>query len=207
MSNPWEKVSLSIYESHMKLDNVKQLQTLNEIMRGQLNNFPVETICILGVAGGNGLEHINPEKIQKAYGVDVNENYLSACAERYPELKNTLTLLNLDLGAANTTLPDSELVVANLLIEYIGLPAFTRLLNNDKIHYVSCVIQKNRGCDFVSESPYLDKLQDVASIHLDIEENTLEASMRAAGFGGIGQESTTLPNGKQFIRMDFQRGA
>ena len=33
MKNPWEEISLDDYESHMSLDSVYQLQTMNAIMK------------------------------------------------------------------------------------------------------------------------------------------------------------------------------
>ena len=33
MSNPWESISLTDYENHMRLNSVKQLQTMNEMMK------------------------------------------------------------------------------------------------------------------------------------------------------------------------------
>lgn len=76
MKNPWEKISLSDYESHMRLASVLQLQGLNEMMKGQLSAYPVSRVMILGVAGGNGLEYVQREKFEKVYGVDVNAAYL-----------------------------------------------------------------------------------------------------------------------------------
>lgn len=64
MKNPWKSVLLSTYEAHMALSNVQQLQTLNEITREQLHQYPVNSIAILGVAGGNGLEHINQKSLR-----------------------------------------------------------------------------------------------------------------------------------------------
>ena len=58
MKNPWEEISLSDYENHMKLGSVMQLQAMNEMMKGQFNDYPVSSVIVLGVAGGNGLEHI-----------------------------------------------------------------------------------------------------------------------------------------------------
>lgn len=34
MKNPWEEISLSDYESHMKPDSVMQLQAMDEMMEG-----------------------------------------------------------------------------------------------------------------------------------------------------------------------------
>ena len=58
MNNPWEEISLDDYEKHMRLDTVKQLQAMNAIMKEQFAAYPAETAMILGVAGGNGLEHM-----------------------------------------------------------------------------------------------------------------------------------------------------
>ncbi len=76
MKNPWEEISLADYENHMKLDSVMQLQALNEMMKAQFNDYPVSNIMILGIAGGNGLEHISKDKFERMYGVDVNADYL-----------------------------------------------------------------------------------------------------------------------------------
>ena len=86
MSNPWEEIRLDDYENHMKLDSVRQLQTMNAMMKEQLEAYPVSTAAILGVAGGNGLEHVNPEKYQGVYGIDINEGYLQAAATRQSPL-------------------------------------------------------------------------------------------------------------------------
>ena len=76
MDNPWKSISLSDYENHMKLATVMQLQALNEMMVSQLNSYDVNTAMVLGVAGGNGLEHIDTNKYSIVYGVDVNPAYL-----------------------------------------------------------------------------------------------------------------------------------
>ena len=82
------KIDLNDYENHMSLENVYQLQVLNEMMKEQFNEYDIDTIMVLGIAGGNGLEHINKKKIKKIYGVDVNRNFLVECKKRYIELEN-----------------------------------------------------------------------------------------------------------------------
>ncbi len=62
MKNPWEEINLEDYENHMQLDSVRQLQTMNSIMRSQFEAYPVCSAMVLGVAGGNGLEHVRKEK-------------------------------------------------------------------------------------------------------------------------------------------------
>ena len=90
MANPWEEIKLDDYEKHMSLDSVKQLQAMNSIMKEQFEAYPVTSAMVLGVAGGNGLEHVRKEKYSKVYGVDINKEYLKAVAERYRNLEGTL---------------------------------------------------------------------------------------------------------------------
>ena len=54
MNNLWNEIALSDY----KLDSVMQLQAMNEAMLDQLYRYGVSTVMILGVAGGNGLNHV-----------------------------------------------------------------------------------------------------------------------------------------------------
>ena len=51
MSNPWKDISLSDYENHMSLDSVMQLQSMNQTMKSQLEDYDVHTVMILGIAG------------------------------------------------------------------------------------------------------------------------------------------------------------
>ena len=52
MKNPWREVPLDQYERHMAEQKVYQLQELNRLMERQLNGYPVNSVAILGVAGG-----------------------------------------------------------------------------------------------------------------------------------------------------------
>ncbi len=90
MDNPWVSIDLRDYENHMRSDTVMQLQTLNKMMKEQLNSYSVKSVMILGVAGGNGLEHIKSEKYSVVYGVNVNPEYLREVRKRYEALNNTL---------------------------------------------------------------------------------------------------------------------
>lgn len=83
MVNPWVEILLDDYENHMRLGSVMQLQTMNQMMKSQLEDYPVSSAMILGVAGGNGLEHISKDKFEKVYGVDVNSDYLKEVTRRY----------------------------------------------------------------------------------------------------------------------------
>ena len=204
MSNPWEEIALSDYENHMSLESVKQLQAMNSIMKNQFGDYPVRTATVLGIAGGNGLEHVSPDKFEKVYGVDINEEYLKAVKERYKDLAGILECLHIDLISECGKLPHSELVIANLLIEYIGYEAFQKAVKRIDPKYVSCVIQINTGdAQWVSDSPYLHAFDRLDEVHCQMEENALITSMKDTGYRIILNESDPLPNGKVLQRIDF----
>ena len=206
MSNPWEKISLDDYEKHMSLDSVRQLQAMNAIMKEQFSAYPVDTATVLGIAGGNGLEHVSPDKFRKVYGVDINGNYLRAVAQRYTKLSGVLECLQIDLMNEAEKLPQSQLLIANLLIEYIGYGAFQRAVLQTAPEYVSCVIQINTDeKQWVSESPYLHAFDRLDEVHHQMEEAALTAAMNEIGWSLILQESCSLPNGKAFVRLDYKK--
>ena len=130
MANPWEEISLSDYENHMKLDSVMQLQNLNQMMKDQFSAYPVSSVMVLGIAGGNGLEHIDKNKYQKVYGIDINTEYLKAVEERYSDISEILECIQVNLIDETSKLPNAELLVANLLIEYIGYDGFQKTVEH-----------------------------------------------------------------------------
>lgn len=205
MGNPWEEISLEDYENHMKLDTVRQLQGLNELMKDQLGDYPASRVMILGIAGGNGLEHIQTGRFEKIYGVDVNAAYLEAAAARYPELNGVLECLCIDLTEEPCRLPEADLVVANLLIEYIGYECFQKAIRHVRPEYVSCIIQINKADSWVSGSPYLHVFDRLEQVHHDLDSEGLEKAMAAIGCQTVKRLEHGLPNGKKFLRIDFQR--
>lgn len=206
MNNPWEKISLSDYENHMSLASVKQLQSMNQTMKNQLEEYDVNTVMILGIAGGNGLEHVDLKKYTSVYGVDINEDYLQAVLERYKNLKNILKCLKVDLIHETSKLPQTELLIANLLIEYIGYEAFSKVILQTKPMFVSCVIQINETeKEWVSSSPYIHSFDDLDSIHCQMEESKLSETMKKLGYKPIKKSIDSLPNGKSLVRLDYQK--
>ena len=205
MSNPWEDIALSDYENHMSLDSVMQLQTMNSIMKEQFEAYDVDTAMVLGVAGGNGLEHVSVEKYRKVYGVDINREYLQAAEERFAGLGEKLQLICLDLTKDAGKLPEAELVIADLVIEYTGYAAFTAAVKQAGARFVSCVIQINPEEEetWISDSPYLHAFDRLDEVHHEMQAGELAAAMEAEGYREILRESTDLPNGKKLLRIDF----
>ncbi len=205
MKNPWEEIPLADYENHMKLDSVMQLQAMNEMMKAQFDDYPVSNIMILGVAGGNGLEHISKDKFEKVYGVDVNSDYLKEVIHRYSDLDEILECLCINLLNETDKLPKTDMVIANLLIEYIGYECFQKVIRQANPRYVSSIIQINTEENWVSESPYLHVFDGLEQVHHPMEEHALEQSMLEIDYHAIKILERMLPNGKKLVRLDFRR--
>lgn len=213
--NPWEEIRLSDYEDHMQWDSVLQLQTLNAIMKEQFESYSVKTVMILGVAGGNGLEHVDTGKIQKVYGVDINREYLESCRKRYDHLGDRLECLCADLCNPEEELSHAELMAANLVIEYIGYECFETIIRKTAPTYVSVAIQVNAGENFVSDSPYLHVFDRLDSVHETIREEKLLTVMKGLHYRLLKRKDYTLPDGgttgslagrpggKKLVKMDF----
>lgn len=205
MNHPWETIPLIDYERHMNLTSVLQLQTLDEMMRSAMDRYPARTLMILGIAGGNGLEHVDKSVFERVYGVDVNAEYLEACGRRYPKLTGTLETICADLSKDKCRLPRADLLLANLLIEYIGCDCFRKAVRETAPRFVSCVIQADTDSSFVSDSPYAHVFDGLEAIHRTVDEKELTDMMGGIGYCAELREEKELPNGKRLVRLDYIR--
>lgn len=203
MNNPWKEINQSDYENHMALDSVWQLQAMNQMMKEQLNQYDIQSVMILGIAGGNGLEHVDAEKITRVYGVDINTEYLMTTQKRYKNLSGILECLCVDLRCEAEKLPRVNMLIANLLIEYIGYECFQKVVKVTKPQYVSCIIQINMDDNFVSDSPYLHVFDELEHVHHQMAEQELKNSMEVIGYQLTQTLEYPLPNGKKLVQLDF----
>lgn len=204
MKNPWQQMPLAVYEAHMGFDGIEQLQALNRIMKSQWTAYAgAVSAAVLGVAGGNGLEYCGTN-LEIIYGIDVNAEYLQECGRRFfPSLGSRLQLIEADIGKLGTRLPEVDLLIADLVIEYMGTEIFCAKAAESLAKYISCVIQAVAKNDFVSESPYQSEFEEIGLFHHDINEITLTANFQKYGYQQVVREVIDLPNGKQFVRLDY----
>ena len=200
--NAWKSVPLKTYEAHMAHENVAQAQMLNALMQQQLSDYPYASCAILGIAGGNGLEHAEALPFSTVWGIDINEDYLAVCRERFAHMGDRLQLLCRDLS--RDSLPTADLVLADLLIEYIGVERFVQCVQQTAPRVVSCVIQYSAGEQFVTASPYTAAFEAVGKLHKDIAPDTLIAAMHKIGYLISHLSSHALPGGKLLLRLDFK---
>ena len=119
MSNPWLAIPLADYEGHMGSAEVQQLGTLADLFDAAITDRKPNSIAILGIAGGNGLDRVKPN-IRRVVGLDVNPHYLDVVRQRYALLSG-LELYCIDLAETLVDLEPVQLVHAALIFEHTGL--------------------------------------------------------------------------------------
>lgn len=120
-TNPWLNIPLEDYERHMSHHMVGQLTLLNSLTKKYLDEIKPETAVFLGVAGGNGLEHINNSITRRVIGIDINQEYLDTALKRYEHAIPSLQLMNLDITKHAKSICRADFVWAALVLEYTGV--------------------------------------------------------------------------------------
>ena len=120
MSNPWLTVPLSEYEQHMSSVEVQQLGALSDLFAEVIGRCRPLSVAVLGIAGGNGLDHIDSSITARVVGLDLNPLYLEAVRDRYAHLPG-LELHCVDLSEQHVELKPVQLVHAALVFEHAGV--------------------------------------------------------------------------------------
>jgi hypothetical protein len=206
--HPWRGIDLDVYERHMGDPRVGQLQRLHEITGEQLAAYPSRAIGVLGIAGGNGLEPIDPETTDAVYGYDINPDYLAACETRYRgDFGERLHLIETRIDRT-VRIERVDLLIANLIVEYVGIDEFVAFAaaNARSIGVLSCVIQRHNGEGFVSSTDYASSFDVLGSVSSDIDPETLTSAMSDGGCVALDRREYPLPNDKTLMRQDFRPG-
>jgi hypothetical protein len=104
----------------MRSPAVGQLPVLAELFQWVLDRYRSESVAVLGVAGGNGLEQIDWMVTKRIVGLDINQQYLDEVQRRFGTLPG-LELHCCDLTERNLNLAPVALVHAALVFEHVGL--------------------------------------------------------------------------------------
>ncbi len=98
-----------------------------------------------------------------------------------------------------------RMLIGNLIIEYVGEETFVSFIsrNRDRVNVVSCTIQKNLDEEFVSHSSYTSAFDTLLTILHNANAQSLKKIFAAKEFSC--SKVYSLPNGKQFIRLDFEK--
>jgi len=103
----------------MGSDTVNQLGPLADLFGEALARLRPRSLAVLGVAGGNGLEHVDGSTTDRVVGIDVNPGYLAATRQRFRDLRG-LELVCTDLACEAIQIEPVALVHAALVFEHAG---------------------------------------------------------------------------------------
>lgn len=117
-ANPWSLVPAADYEGHMGPGGANQLAPLSAILQKALAGLLPARLLVLGVATGNGLEHVDPAVTRRVVGVDVNLQYLALARQRHMKLGPGLELYCADAGKVKLDPESFDLVYAGLFFEH-----------------------------------------------------------------------------------------
>jgi SAM-dependent methyltransferase len=206
MSNPWLNIPLGEYEGHMKSAEVQQLDVLSELFAEALACCRPTSVAVLGVAGGNGLEHVESHAITRIVGLDVNPLYLDEVRRRHAD-KRGLELHCVDLAEQVVDLEPVQMVHAALVFEHAGVD---RCLEN-AISLVApggalCVVLQLPGeFDQGAVTSRFSSIQKLNSHFSWIDPEWLHETLAQHEFRPIHQARRSLPAGKGFWMGIFGR--
>lgn len=104
----------------MQSGEAGQLRVLADLFGDALARCRPRSVAILGIAGGNGLERIDPAITERVVGFDLNPFYLEAVRQRHASLRG-LELNCVDLAQRSAAADPVELVHAALIFEHAGM--------------------------------------------------------------------------------------
>lgn len=196
-SNPWLSIPLADYEGHM--DAAHQLRALSELFTRALDICRPDSVAILGIAGGNGLEHVDRAGITRIVGIDINPHYLDEVRRRFGTAPN-LELHCVDLSQVELRVAPVALVHAALVFEHAGLG---RALDNalslvSRGGRFSVVLQRSDGDQPNVTPTSFPSMQTLAEDFSLVEPSHLRGLLETRGFDLLTEELQSLPTGKSF---------
>jgi hypothetical protein len=203
-SNPWFNIPLADYERHMSHHLVGQSMLLNSLTKKYLDEIKPETVVFLGIAGGNGLEHIDKNITQSVYGIDFNQDYLDTTFIRYKHEIASLQLVNLDIVKTSDSICRADFVWAALILEYTGIGKVLEFCTNNirKGGHLIISIQSNNNKQSVSPTG-IESIKKVGKIFSIINPQRLLSKTSVTGYRLIWKEENVLPDGKSIITFHF----
>lgn len=188
----WLRVPLSEYEAHMRQSSVAQLEPLASLFAFALSLKQPRSVALLGAAGGNGLEFIDPRVTSRVVAADINPEYLQVLRKRFTGLSGLETLCA-DLRQTLSFGAPFDLVHAALVFEHAGLePCLSHAAALvAPSGCLSVVLQMpSATAEAIAPTPYAS-IRDLARDFQLIDPAALEASARPLGL--VVESSRVMP--------------
>jgi GNAT superfamily N-acetyltransferase len=207
MTNPWLDIPIEDYEGHMRAPSVAQLGVLAALFAEVLERCQPASVAVLGIAGGNGLQALDPGVTRRVVGLDINQAYLDVTRQRFASI-TSLELHCIDLMNQTLAFEPVHLVHAALIFEHAGIG---RCLDNAlamvrPAGHLSIVLQlPSRTERQIGASPFVS-LQKLSNGFALIDREALIEELRGRQCQLIDETTRALTGGKAFWRGLFTKG-
>ena len=189
----------------MALPSVGQAQLLCTVLRRTVTQFQPRSLAVLGVAGGNGLDCIEPTVVHRLVALDFNPDYLALCSRRYESSFHEFEPVLHDLSTGPPAMAPVECIFAGLVLEYLQVDAFcghlSSLLTTGGT-FATLLQLPSPGLPEIGPSPFtsLTRLESAFSF---VEPSFLDDRLSAHGFARILYERYDLTAGKSFYYVCY----
>jgi len=209
MFSPWLDLPLADYEGHMSAPNVGQAKLLADVFSNALEEFRPASVAVIGCAGGNGFDRIDPGEVARVVGVDINRAYLDIASSRYSGRFNTLELHCSDIAQAPLGVEPVELIFAALVFEYVNVPLALQhlfLACRDGGHLVALLQLPSSGVATVTQTAFTS-LQRLSSALNCVDPLAFQEMAHDKGFRLRQSAKLTSAAGKEFAVQTFARSS
>lgn len=205
--NPWLELPLEDYEAHMASPAVGQAPLIAQILSGLVSAHAISSMALLGAAGGNGLDEIDPAQVERVVAVDINPAYLRICAQRHARRFRSFECRHDDINRAVPSFAAVDLAYAALVAEYVDEQAFADYASTAvRQGGLLAVLVQRPGATAQKVTP--SPVPGVAALgrgftYVDVE--SLSARMASVGFAMPSLTPFATPAGKAFLLLEMTR--
>ncbi len=204
--NPWLEIPLADYERHMSAPAVAQAEMLADVLRGLAERYRPRSLAVLGTAGGNGLDGIDPRVTERVVAVDIHPEYLETCGARHAARFAEFEPVHCDLNMGAPFAEPVELVYAALILESLDVDAF--------LDYTPGLVTEGGRIAFVFQEPHahgaitdsgVTSLQALKNAHATVDVAAVVDDLMAQGMSLGERRSMVAAGGKSFTLLTMQQ--
>jgi hypothetical protein len=206
MRHPWLEIPIPDYEAHMALPSVGQAQLLGTALQRTVTQLQPRSLAVLGVAGGNGLELVDPAIVRRVVALDFNPDYLALCTRRHATSFDRFEPVLHDLSQGPPLIVPVECIFAGLVLEYLCIESFCGYLApllTTRGNFAALLQLPSATLPEVSASPFasLSRLEPAFSF---VHPTSLDDTLSARGFSRITSERYEIDSGKSFSYVSYR---
>jgi hypothetical protein len=191
----------------MASSSVDQASLLADVFSAVLGRFRPASVAVIGCAGGNGFDRIDPRTTTRVIGVDINPEYLEATARRHSGDFRELVLRNADIGGDELHWEPVDLSFAALVLEYVDVAAALRNLSSlcrEAGHLVVVLQLPSWPLAAITPTAF-PAIMQLASIMNLVDPLALVELAQSVGFALLESTRVTSSMGKPFAIHVYQR--